>query len=202
VASKQPDDESLPVKGERGDQGPRGEKGESGDSYLLAAESAVDRLTKRADEADRKAYWSKWQIKILGVVCAMLIALSIVSVTGYVNTRNLATTIQHGSFTQCISGNQHLLVEQHIWENFISLLLRGANPAKASAEAAALEKATGVNFSPGQAAVLKVLIDGQYNSANIAKSEAEGRQFDNYIQQQLTGRNCYSLYGVTPPHTK
>ena len=67
-----PETQAVFGKGEKGDKGEQGPRGATGETKLAGtAEILVTRLVK----ADRKR---KWQVRVLGVVCAALAAIGVI----------------------------------------------------------------------------------------------------------------------------
>jgi hypothetical protein len=117
-------------KGDRGDKGNqgnqgfrgiRGDKGAIGESRLAqAAGKEVERLIK-AKSMPR--WWGKAFIALF-ILVGIVVGIGIWNVNRVnelvTDNRNFSTSIQHGAFTECISGNVHLGYEQQIVDAFVS----------------------------------------------------------------------------------
>ena len=149
-----PEMSALWGKGDKGDPGSQGDDGEQGAQGIqgiqgVAGESALvgtaETLVAKLVKADKRR---TWQVRILGLVCVVLVAVSVFTVKGYFSNRDNATGLRADSVASCVSGNTTRALDITIWDSFINLLLKGNTNATANAEGKTFEQLVQKTYAP------------------------------------------------------
>lgn len=103
-------------------------------TLLLAAQKQVEALQQEVRDGRKAARWTKIQVRILGAVCALMLA--VVGILGAVLGQQAAFTNQlHSEVVQsCQAGNQQRAQEIKVWDTFIDLILKGNTSKTAQTE--------------------------------------------------------------------
>lgn len=105
---------------------------ESASYLLLAAQRQVEALQNEVREGRKQARWTRIQVRILGAVCAVMLA--VVGILGAVLGQEAGFSNQlHQEVVQsCQAGNVQRSQEIKVWDSFIDLILKGnKNPTAA-----------------------------------------------------------------------
>lgn len=106
----------------------------SANALLLAAQKQVEALQSEVRDGRKQARWTKIQVRILGAVCAIMLA--VVGILGAVLGQEASFQSQLHSevVSSCQTGNQQRAQEIKVWDTFIDLILRGNTSKQAIAE--------------------------------------------------------------------
>jgi len=164
-------------------------------NYIAAAEKAIDRLDTRLAEAEKDARWRKFQVKLLGVVCALLVFGGLAIANLYVRTNNTVNTLQSGSIHSCVNGNAQRAAEVKVWDEFLNIIVNSPQQQEQNKAISgfikndipnSVDRTTWTRFA-------KIL---EANNSTNPKTQAEVKQFKAYIASIYTQRNCHKLYGA------
>lgn len=117
-------------------------------ALLLAAQKQVEALQQEVRDGRKAARWTKIQVRILGAVCALMLA--VVGILGAVLGQQAAFTNQlHSEVVQsCQAGNQQRAQEIKVWDTFIDLILKGNTSPQAAQEGAEFKSYISQVYAP------------------------------------------------------
>lgn len=98
---------------------PHNEHNES--NFMRSAEREVKSLVKAAR-------WSKFYIRILAVVAAVLVAVACVLGVVINSQGGIIGSVRNGAVTSCQDGNKYRAQQTQIWNRFVDLLLKQRTP--------------------------------------------------------------------------
>ncbi len=172
-------------QGMRGPKGDTGAKGEAGESRLIGtAEAMVGRLIK----ADRAR---QWQIRILGIACAVLLVVAAFTVIGYFQNQSSATALRQQSITNCENNNKFRAAQVSSWVKNYGLQ---AQEDKATAKLLQQLIAALVNGDSVRVREVNAIL-----AESSAASRAEIREFLHYVSVVDAPKNCQELYAAATP---
>lgn len=90
-------------------------------NFMRSAEREVKSLVKAAQ-------WSKFYIRILAVVAAVLVAVACVVGVVINSQGSIISDVRNGAVTSCQDGNKYRAQQTLIWNRFVDLLLKQRTP--------------------------------------------------------------------------
>lgn len=74
---------------------------------------------------EKAVRWTKFQIRVIGGLCVVLLAGAVIIGFLYANQVSLAHTLQLGSIAGCEQSNIQRATDKDNWDYFLAILLRG-----------------------------------------------------------------------------
>lgn len=104
------------------------------DNVLLrVAQKQVEELRDEVKAGRKAARLTRFQVRLLAVVCTILLVVVGVVAEGAANQSDLYSKLHQQSIESCQFGNQQRAGEQKVWDTFIDLILQGnTDPANAA----------------------------------------------------------------------
>ena len=101
-------------------------------NFMRAAQVAIRQLQDQAEQqqqqiekAQKAARWRKIQVRVLGVVTAVLLIACSLGIAQFFHVRNVANQVQRGAIAQCESGNATRANEIQVWDDILNAFLVG-----------------------------------------------------------------------------
>lgn len=124
------------------------EQGMDASLVIRAAQQQIESLQAEVRAGRKAARLTKVQVRILGAVCALLIAVTAIVGAALGQQANLSDRLRTQVTQSCQTGNTQRAQEVKVWDSFIDLLLQGNTNPKAASEGAEFKQFVAQVYAP------------------------------------------------------